>query len=153
MTEQTKAEIISLLSDVNREGISNVIAYLDKSDYFVAHCHHHHRHEGGLAEHSLEVYHMMREKAPELSDESCRIVALLHDLCTSHKSGYNEVGHEHHGMRSVELAETLGLELHEDERIAISKHMHHVPSSEKSTETALWYHLHRCDRISAKENK
>ena len=65
---ETKTEIISLLSDINREGISNVIAYLDKSDYFTAHCYHHHRYDGGLAEHSLGVYHEMRALAPELPD-------------------------------------------------------------------------------------
>ena len=41
----SKTEIISLLSDVNRDGIGNVIAYLNQSDYFTAHCHHHHRYE------------------------------------------------------------------------------------------------------------
>lgn len=145
-----KTEIISLLSDVNREGISSVISYLHHSSYFTDHCHHHHRYEGGLAEHSLDVYYRMREMAPELNDVSCRIVALLHDLCTSHLDGYNEVGHHHHGQRSVELLDTLGLELYEDERLAISKHMHHVPTEELNEHTLLWNCLHQCDSMSAR---
>ena len=148
---KAKTEIISLLSDINREGISNVIAYLDKSDYFTAHCYHHHRYDGGLAEHSLGVYHEMRALAPELPDESCRIVALFHDICTSHLPGYDAVAHHHHGQRSVDLLEVLGLELHDDERLAISHHMHHVPSAEQSERTKLWNYLHLCDRNNARE--
>ena len=80
-TTSSKSQIISLLSDINREGIGNVIAYLEHSDYFSTHPYHHHRFEGGLAEHSLGVYWEMRAFAPDLPDESCRIVALFHDLC------------------------------------------------------------------------
>lgn len=89
--------------------------------------------------------------APELSEESCRIVALLHDLCTTHLEGYNEVERHHHGMRSVELLKALGFELTEDEWVAISRHMHHVPSDELSEETKLWYYLHLCDKGSARQ--
>ena len=144
-----KTEIISLLSDINREGIGNVIAYLHQGDYFTAHCYHHHRNEGGLAEHSLGVYHEMRAMAPELSDESCRIVAFFHDICTSRLEGYDKVSWHHHGQRSVDLLDVLGFELHDDERLAISHHMHHVPASELNEETILWYWLHLCDRKNA----
>lgn len=145
-----KTIIISLLSDVNREGIGNVIAYLHQSNYFTAHCHHHHRHEGGLAEHSLGVYQEMRALAPELPDESCRIVALFHDICTSHLSGYDTVANHHHGQRSADLLDVLGFKLHDDERLAIIRHMHHVPSSELSERTMLWYYLHLCDNNNAR---
>ena len=146
-----KQEIISLLGEINRKGISNVIAYLNQSDYFTAHCHHHHRNEGGLAEHSLDVYHKMREKSPELPDDSCRIVALLHDLCTTHLEGYNEIGSHHHGQRSVELLKVLDFELTEDEWVAISRHMHHVPKEEINDNTQLWLSLYLCDKMSARE--
>lgn len=146
----SKTEIISLLSDINREGISNVIAYLDQSDYFTAHCHHHHRYEGGLADHSLGVYQQMRAIAPDLPDESCRIVALFHDICTSHLEGYDAVAHHHHGQRSIDLLDVLGFELRDDERLAISRHMHHVPSAELSERTKLWHYLHLCDRKNAR---
>lgn len=145
-----KQEIISLLSDVDREGIDNVIAYLNQSDYFTAHCHHHHRNEGGLAEHSLDVYHKMREMAPDLPDESCRIVALLHDLCTTRLEGYNKVKSHHHGQRSVELLKVLGFELTEDEWVAISRHMHHVPKEDLNEYTQLWHSLYLCDKMSAR---
>lgn len=146
----TRQEIISLLNDVDRKGMSHVIAYLEESDYFTAHCHHHHRHKGGLAEHSLDVYHRMREMAPELPDESCKITALLHDLCTTHMEGYDNIENHRHGKRSVELLKTLGFELTEDEWVAISRHMHHVPAKEPNTYTQLWHTLYVCDKMSAR---
>jgi hypothetical protein len=45
--------------------------------------------------------------------------------------------------------DVLGFELLEDERMAISRHMHHVPQDELSEDTKLWYFLHLCDRQSA----
>jgi len=151
-TTSSKSQIISLLSDINREGIGNVIAYLEHSDYFTAHCHHHHRYKGGLAEHSLGVYWTMRAFAPDLPDESSRIVALFHDLCTSHLEGYDAIGYHHHGQRSVALLDALGFTLHDDERLAISRHMHHVPSSQLGPDTALWHYLHLSDRRNASES-
>lgn len=145
----SKAEIISLLSDVNREGIGSVINYLHHSDYFTASCHHHHRYEGGLADHSLDVYRRLRAMEPDLSDESCRIAALLHDICTSHLEGFNVIGRHHHGQRSVDILDALGLELHEDERLAICNHMHHVPLRQLNNKTRLWFCLHECDHTSA----
>lgn len=147
----TKQQVISLLGDINRKGMDNVIAYLERSDYFTAHCHHHHHYEGGLADHSLGVYWEMRASAPELPDESCRIAALLHDLCTSHLEGYDDIGRHRHGQRSERLLEALGLTLSNEEHLAISNHMHHVPSAERNLPTtALWYWLHHCDRRNAR---
>ena len=148
----SKTQIISLLSDINREGIDNVIAYLEHSDYYSAHCYHHHRYRGGLADHSLGVYYEMRAFAPNLPDESCRIVALLHDLCTTHLEGYDAIGHHHHGQCSVDLLDALGFDLHDEERLAISHHMHHVPSSSLNSETELWHFLHFCDHRSSNES-
>lgn len=149
LSRQQAEEIISLLEDTNREGIGNVIVYLLQSNYFTAHCHHHHRYEGGLADHSLDVYNKMRVLAPELPNESCRIVALLHDICTSHLEEFDSIGYHQHGQRSVALLDALGLELREDERLAICHHMHHVPVDKQSEETKLWQFLHICDHMSA----
>ena len=151
-TISSKTHIISLLSDINRHGIGNVVIYLLQSDYFTAYCHHHHRYEGGLADHSLDVYQRMRELAPELFDESCRIVALLHDICTSRHEKYDNISHHHHGQRSVDLLDALGFDLHQEERLAISCHMHHVPQDELSEDTMLWHVLHLCDKQSAQNH-
>lgn len=155
MTEEmttVKQEILSLVSDINRPGIGNVIAYLDQSDYFTMNCHHHHHYEGGLAVHSLEVYQKMRALSPDLPDESVRIVALFHDLCTTHLEGYDEIGRGHHGKRSVGLLDVLGFELHDEERTAICNHMHHVPTADLNEGTRLWHDVHLCDRQSARQS-
>lgn len=151
-TISSKSQILSLLGDVNRQRIDNVITYLFQSDYFIAYCHHHHRYEGGLADHSLDVYLRMRAIASELPDDSCRIVALLHDICTSHHEGNDAIGRHHHGQRSIDLLDVLGLELQEEERIAIRQHMRHVPFSLLSEDTKLWHFLHLCDKLSANHN-
>ena len=91
----------------------------------------------------------MRAFAPYLPDESCRIVALLHDLCTTHLEGYDAIGYRHHGQRSVDLLDALGFDLHDEERQAICKHMHHVPPSDLNSETELWHFLHFCDHRNA----
>jgi hypothetical protein len=148
-----QSDILSLLADIRRAGIDNLIAYMEESDYFSAHCHHHHRYAGGLAEHSLGVYHAMRAMAPELPDESCRIAALCHDLCTTRLVGFDAVGYHRHGQRSVDLLDALGFDLHDDERLAICRHMHHVPFSACCDSTRLWEVLHLCDKRNAKDQR
>jgi hypothetical protein len=46
----------------------------------------------------------------------------------------------------------LGFDLHDDERLAISRHMHHVPPYELNEKTKLWHYLHFCDRRNASES-
>jgi hypothetical protein len=84
--EETKKQILDLLkANVKREGIEKLINYLEASDFFTApastrfHC----NYEGGLAEHSLNVYNNLINLTKELgfSDETLTICALLHDIC------------------------------------------------------------------------
>lgn len=88
-------EFIEIFKDkITRPGADALLNYLEnKSDFFTApasaryHC----AYEGGLCEHSLNVYHclvdyLQRERVQELygleySEESVAIVALLHDVC------------------------------------------------------------------------
>ena len=90
-----KNKIIEILKQTEKEGINNVIRYLElQSDYFTAPAStaFHGNYPCGLAEHSLNVYNVamkvkavMVELKPELanrlSDESVAVVTLLHDLC------------------------------------------------------------------------
>lgn len=86
-----KDEIISLWRQVNREGINDLIQFLETSDFFEAPCsiNHHLAKVGGLAEHSFNVYEVLKEKSftysnhpniPFISDESIIIAALSHDF-------------------------------------------------------------------------
>lgn len=79
---------------IKREGADKLLAYLsEQSDFFTAPAstRYHGSYEGGLCEHSLNVYSclvdfMARPRMKEMygieySDESIAIAALLHDLC------------------------------------------------------------------------
>ena len=79
---------------ITREGADKFLEYLtNKSDFFTAPAstRFHGAHEGGLAEHSVNVYECLRayldrERVKSLyhmeySDESVALVALLHDVC------------------------------------------------------------------------
>jgi len=83
-----KESIIDLLNSVNRSGKDKIIEYLEGSTFFLdpASCTEHNPYEGGLAEHSLNVYQILERNCalhPELSkfQDSIKIVGLLHDLC------------------------------------------------------------------------
>ncbi len=91
-----KDEFIEIYKDkIHREGADKLLAHLvsPASDFFTApaSARYHGAHEGGLVEHSLNVYeclkaYMERERVSELygvsaSDETIALVALLHDLC------------------------------------------------------------------------
>lgn len=82
-----KDKFIGLLRSINRDGIENVIDFIEKSDFFraPASTRFHGSYEGGLMEHSLKVYEILYEKVKfaglDTSDETIKIVALLHDIC------------------------------------------------------------------------
>ncbi len=83
-----KEEYIALLRSTERDGIENLINYLEnKSDFFTAPAasKFHNNFEGGLCEHSLNVYKNFKSlielKQVELDEESIIITSLLHDLC------------------------------------------------------------------------
>jgi hypothetical protein len=93
----TKAEefIKIYTENIKRDGADKLLEYLmsTQSDFFIAPAstRFHGSYEGGLLEHSINVYHCLkdyleRERVKELynleySDETIAIVALLHDLC------------------------------------------------------------------------
>lgn len=82
-------------SNIKRAGADKLLDYLlsDKSDFFTApsSTRFHGSHEGGLVEHSINVYnclkdYLSRENTKTLygmnySDETIALVSLLHDLC------------------------------------------------------------------------
>lgn len=92
--ERNRKEILELLGQVTRPGIEKLIKWLDNSDFFTAPAstRFHSNYEGGLAEHSLNVYRIFKERCKHyefnLSNESIIITALLHDVC---KANFYEV--------------------------------------------------------------
>ena len=143
-------------SKITREGSEKLLAYLmsDHCDFFVAPAstRYHGNYEGGLCEHSLNVYDALvdilaRPRVRELygisySDESIAIAALLHDLCkvnfykVSTRNVKNEQGRWEavpfytiedslpygHGEKSVYIVSGY-MRLTRDEAFAIRYHM------------------------------
>ena len=81
-------------SKIHREGADKFLEYLtEKSDFFTAPAstRYHGAYEGGLAQHSVNVYeclraYMERERVKDLyhmnySEETIALVSLLHDVC------------------------------------------------------------------------
>ena len=84
-----KEKFIELLKSTNREGIEDLIAFLDKTDFYTAPAstRFHGSFEGGLLEHSLKVYEILDYKVKHcvidmnVSEDTIKLVALLHDIC------------------------------------------------------------------------
>ena len=145
----TKEQILSLLKVVNREGMDDLIQFLQESDYFTApaSAKYHSAHEGGLAEHSLHVFNLLEFNAeipgaPYICEQSRIITALLHDLCKVNfykleeawrkdannrwekytRYGYNDQEPLGHGEKSVIIAQQF-IPLTPQEVLMIRWHM------------------------------
>ena len=93
--QEIKQEFIDIYKqNIKREGSDKLLDYLtNRCDFFTAPAstRFHSSYDGGLAQHSLNVYHCLaqylaRERVKEVykltcSEETAAIVALLHDMC------------------------------------------------------------------------
>ncbi len=87
--KKMKEQFIQLLKGIKREGMEELINFLEKSDFFIAPAstRFHGDHEGGLVEHSLKVYEILKHKVQngimpiDIPEESIIIIGLLHDIC------------------------------------------------------------------------
>lgn len=89
--EDNKKEFLEIASSViKRDGISELLDYLNKSDFFMApaSARFHGDFDGGLCYHSLNVYKRLRQNVlaeygnfDTISEESIAICGLFHDLC------------------------------------------------------------------------
>jgi HD superfamily phosphohydrolase YqeK len=76
-----------LVSSIDREGIPELLAYLETTDFYraPASAEHHLSGEGGLLVHSINVYNALKgianKYAPGVSEDSIKICGLFHDLC------------------------------------------------------------------------
>lgn len=88
-------EFENLLLSVEREGIENLLGFIRKSDFYTAPAStkYHSCHEGGLLEHSLNVYKCLvakldnpiwKDALAEILKESLVVSSLLHDLCKTY---------------------------------------------------------------------
>lgn len=142
-----KAGFVAIYNDkIKRKGADKLLAWLENQDFFTAPAstRYHAAYEGGLVEHSLNVYHVLMERFDPEKDnaESFAIVSLLHDVC---KTGFyaiemrnrkNKQGQWEsvpfytiddqfpygHGEKSVYLIERF-MRLTTEEAVAIRWHM------------------------------
>lgn len=148
--QKNKKEIINLLSSTDREGIDDLLKWLENSDFFTAPAStkYHLHTEGGLAQHSLNVYKIFKKFIEnfnlDIPEHSIIICGLLHD---THKIGiYGRIDFGHHsdlplgdGEKSVIVLQKFIL-LTDDELLAIRWHngMYDVGySSRRHYETAI----------------
>ena len=133
--------IIRILRGTQREGIENVLAYMDEYGFYsaAASCKFHNNFYGGLAKHSLEVFWeadelwlKLENNDEKIIQESIKITAFLHDICKidaypcelGHNPYFNhKVNIKYHGKKSIDILTSLGLKLNECEREAIRWHM------------------------------
>lgn len=89
-----KERFLALCSRVNRDGMADVVKWLEGSDFFhaPASTRFHGSYAGGLLEHSLNVYDeliRLLDAYPEVqaNEDSIIIASLFHDLCKVHMYG------------------------------------------------------------------
>lgn len=140
----------TLLKTINREGMDNLINFIEKTDFYTAPAstRFHGNYEGGLLEHSMKVYEILKYKVEnsiievETTDDTLKIVALLHDICkvnyykVDYRNAKNEAGVWEkvpyytvddtipygHGEKSVMML-TEYIKLTSEEKYAIRWHM------------------------------
>ena len=145
-----KERFLLLCKQVARRGMDDVVEYLEGSDFFTAPAstRFHESYEGGLCEHSLNVYDRMKDVLvafPEIkyNVETVIIVSLFHDLCkvnmykTEKRNRKNEYGkweqydaytidekfsYGGHGSKSVFILSQF-IKLTPEEAVAINCHM------------------------------
>lgn len=116
--QANKEEFIRILRSTGRPGMESVISHLDTTDFFTRGAGRHHTEAGGLVQHSLETYRIMRCVAWFQRSDSIKIVALFHDMGKIDYGGW-------HPWRSVKHLQEWGLELTPGEFHAIF--YHHKP--------------------------
>ena len=136
-----KEEFIKLYRElIKREGADKMLNYLQSTDFFTAPASskYHNAFEGGLADHSLNVYYRLKKLVDsedslynKYSDETIAIIGLLHDVCKINENGVwvsrtvyniNEDYPFGHGEKSVYLINKF-MELSDVEALAINWHM------------------------------
>lgn len=147
MNHDFRQQVLSVLATVKRDNMGNLIGFLNTSDFFTAPAStkYHLAREGGLAEHSWNVYNVFNQKLKtyslKFSEDSVAICGLLHDICKTnfYKRGKKNVKEDGkwtekevwvvedgfpfgHGEKSVYLLRKY-IELSDEEALTIRWHM------------------------------
>ena len=75
--EKQKQEFLSLCREnIHREGLEDLLTWLQKSDFFTAPAstRYHGAYEGGLCEHSLDVYRMAKKNRTDIRTAGLKLI-------------------------------------------------------------------------------
>jgi len=155
MDKKKHDEFVSIFNDkIKRDGSDKLLEYLESSTFFTdpSAKAHHGNFDGGLVEHSLNVYHCLVKfcekyteefSETEFDEESIAIIGLLHDLCKIglYKKGFRNVKNDDtgqwskkevyeyddklgmgHGEGSVYIIQSF-MKLNRDEALSVRWHM------------------------------
>lgn len=143
--EELKAQFLAIYNEnIQRDGADDLLKWLSESDFFVAPAstRFHGSHEGGLLEHSLNVYHCLKEIVQQTdlqgtySPETIAISALLHDVCkvNFYKKGFRNAKDEETGQwykkEVYEIDEKFPCGEHADKSIIIIQSFIHLKPEE-----------------------
>lgn len=148
-----KEEFLELCHSIKRSGLEDLVDWIQKSDFFraPASSRFHGCYQGGLVQHSLNVYHEFERLLPIYpevaatirSEDTVKIITLFHDLCkanlytTEKRNRKNEHGqwesydaykieekfkYGGHGSKSVFIVQNF-MKLFPEEAVAINCHM------------------------------
>lgn len=149
--DNNKTEFLRICGEsIKRSGVLDLLGWLEKSDFYTAPAstRFHGSYEGGLLQHSLNVYKELKRllvafPEVEADDETVAIIALFHDLCKVNLYGvekrnrknehgqwesYDAYTHNEkfkfggHGAKSVYIVQTF-MKLKPEEAVAIHCHM------------------------------
>ena len=113
--QANREKYIALVRGTGRAGAETVVSHLDSTDFFTKGGGGHHTEPGGLVQHSLEVYRIMRCISWFHSSDEIAVIALFHDMGKIDTDGW-------HPWRSVKHLREWGFDLSDDEYIIIFKH-------------------------------
>ncbi len=129
---------------ITRDGADNLLKWLSESDFFVAPAstRFHGSHEGGLLQHSLNVYDCLKKNVEHAglqdtySPETIAIASLLHDVCkvNFYKKGFRNVKDDETGQwykkEVYEIDEKFPCGEHADKSIIIIQNFIHLEPEE-----------------------
>lgn len=107
--EENKKRFMELCSTIKREGINELLSWLEEQDFFEAPAstRFHGAYAGGLLQHSLNVYDRLCEQLAvtgiTAEEETVKIVSLFHDICKAncYKTDFRNVKGEDGQWRKV----------------------------------------------------
>lgn len=149
-----KDKFVDLCSTIEREGIDDLMDFVNKSDFYTAPAstRYHGSYEGGLLEHSLNTYYCFEKLVKDnnitlKSQDSIKIIPLFHDICKANmykvssrnvkengawvQKSYYEIEEKFpcgHGEKSVIILQNY-IKLNMDEIYSIRAHMGGFDSS------------------------